>query len=445
MTRSHTARNKILGAGCAFLIIAVSAASVLADELTSSGFRMNDNGFTQMGGYSTTSSFTAFGSMDPNGDGESTSTSFSLAGGYLYPADVSPFASQNWRWYDDAPQATPLVPYAGENVAPSAIPYDDPFKLRITVNNLGPDYSNIKFRLQYSTSSDFSVGEVFVGENGECSALVVWCYAPGGGADNGVIAEITLSDPQACSGSVGNGCGSYNKSGTTTSPFFFFGSTRKEFDFTIKQTDALESTVYYFRLVDKVTNVPVPLNTGETYPSLVVDGGTISFSIGGISSGASTEGVTTDITTQPTSVSFGALGLGTPRIGAHRLTVTTNADNGYKIYTYQRQGLLSPSAREIPPVLSTNDSPAGWTSACSATSTGCYGYHTGEDVLEGGSIRFAADDSFARFTSSPTEVAYGSGPTSASSTDIIYKVEVRDSQDAGAYQGAIVYIVTPVF
>ncbi|MBP9757440.1 MAG: hypothetical protein KBD06_02460 [Candidatus Pacebacteria bacterium] len=445
MHTSARARNRGIGALVAFTILAITASYVFANELSSSGFRFNDSGFTQLGGFSSTTNFQQFGTLQPVADGESSSASFQVASGYLYPADVSPFASQNWRWYDDAAANTPTVPYAGENVAPSAIPYNDPFKLRIVVNNLGADYANIKFRLEYSTSSSFSTVTTFVGENGECSTSIIWCYAPGAGIDNTVIAQATLSDAQSCSGGVGNGCGSYNKSGTTTSPFYFFGSTRKEFDFTIKQTEAQESIVYYFRLVDKVTNIPVPLNSGETYPSLMVDGGTLSFAIDGISSGQSTEGVTTDITTLPTSVVFGSLGLGTARVAAHRLTVSTNAGHGYKIYTYQRQGLLSPSAREIPPVLSTNDAPAGWSSACSATSTGCYGYHTGEDVLEGGSIRFAADDSFARFTSSPTEVAYASGPTSASSTDIIYKVEVRDSQDAGAYQGAIVYIVTPVF
>lgn len=434
-----------MGAVSALVVLAVSASYVFADELTSSSFRFNNSDFTELGGYSSASSFQQFGSVMPESNGESSSANFMLASGELYSSDTSQFRTQNWRWYDDAQQNTPVIPYAAENVAPSAVPYNDPLKLRITVNNLGSDYSNLKFRLEYSTSSDFSTNVYFVGEQGTCSTTVIWCYAPGGGNDNGVIAETLLSDPQACSGGVGNGCGSYNKSGTSTSPFFMFASQRKEFDFTIKQTDAPQSTIYYFRLSDNVTGIPVPLNTGETYPSLMVSGGTLSFSIGGLASGASTEGVTTDVTTLPTSVPFGTLPIGTARTAAHRLTVSTSAGSGYKIYTYQRQGLLSPSAREIPPILTTNDAPAGWSSGCLATSTGCYGYHTGEDVLEGGSIRFAADDSFARFTSSPTEVAYGLGATTSASTDIVYKVEVRDSQDAGAYSGAIVYIVTPVF
>ncbi len=445
MKLSQRTERFVLGFLCALILLALSASYVFAQEATSTAFRINKSGFTQFGGYSSASSFSSFGSGEQFAEGESTSTNFSLASGYLYPAEASQFASQNWRWYDDAFQQTPVVPYAGEDVAPTNIPYNDPFKLRITLNNLGADAPNLKFRLEYSTSSDFSTDVYFVGEKGECSTTVIWCYADGGGTDNAVIGEKTLSDAQACSGGVGNGCGSYNDSGTTTSPFFQFASTRKEYDFTIKQTDAPQSTVFFFRLLDKNTGIPVPLNSGETYPSLMVDAGTLTFAIEGLSSGQATEGVTTDAPTQPSSVSFGSLSLGTSHNAAHRLTVTTNAASGYKIYTYQRQGLLSPSSREIAPITATNDTPLGWSSACAATSTGCYGYHAGKDVLEGGSTRFAADDTFARFTAEPTEVAYSASPASAESTDIVYRVEVRDSQEAGAYESAIVYIVTPVF
>jgi hypothetical protein len=418
---------------------------VFADELSSSAFRFNDSGFTQLGGYSSASHFTSFGTLQPIADGESTSTNFSLAGGYLYPADASPFLSQNWRWYDDAVSVTPTIPLADENVAPSSVAYNDPLKLRITVRDAaGAGVSGYKLRLQYSTSSDFSSGAEYVAEQGGCDPTV-WCYADGGGTDNTTIQEATLSDAQSCSGGVGNGCGSSNESGTSTSGFFHFATTRREYEFTIKQTVGIAGTVYFFRLVDNVSGITVPLNSGETYPSATVDGGTLSFLISGLTSGTSTEGVTTDISTQPTSVSFGSLPIGTSRIGAHRLSITSNAGNGYKIYAYQRQGLLNPYAHEIPAVTGTNSSPLPWSSACASTSTGCYGYHVGEDVLEGGSTRFAADDTFASFTTYADEVAYGSGPVTDSTTDIVYRIEVNSLQDAGDYQSSLVYIATPVF
>lgn len=443
---SSRAQNRAIGAFFAAVIIALTTSYVFADELSSTNFQFNDSGFTQLGGYSTTTSFRQFGTLQPIADGESSSANFSLAGGYLYPIDTTPLVTQNWRWYDDSFNPTPTNAFAAENTAPSAIPYDDGIKLRITVNDLGgAGVSNLKLRLQYSTSSDFTQSVYYVAEQGECGTIAAWCYIDGGGTNNGVIAEATLSDAEFCSSGIGNGCGSYNESGTTTSPFYHFPGTRKEYDFAIKQTTAIQSTVYFFRLLDASTGVPIPLNTGESYPSVTVDGGSLTFTIGGLTSGTSTEGIVTDVSTSPSSVGFGSLTIGSPKIAAHRLTVSTNASSGYKVYTYQRQGLLSSASAEIAPFIATNDAPLGWNTGCTATTTGCYGYHTGKDVLEGGSTRFAADDSYARFTTAPTEVVYNSGPATNEQTDMIYRIEVKNLQDAGIYQGAIVYIVTPVF
>jgi hypothetical protein len=444
--RASPVTRKVLGFTLAIAVIAYAYSIAFAQEMTSTNFRVNTAGFSELGGYSTTSSFRAWQSSFTNGIGESDSASFELGGGFEYFGDASPLATQNWRWYDDSTSGTPVVPFAGENVAPSAVGYDDPLKLRITVNdNGGNGVTNIKLRLQVSTSSDFTQNVLYVAEQGECGPSTPWCYADGGGANNGVISDHTLSDAQSCASGIGNGCGSYNESGTTTSLFYHFPGTRKEYDFTIKQTDAIQSTVYYFRLVDRDTSIPLSLNSGETYPSLTVSGGSLTFSIAGISSGQSTEGVTTDVATSPVLVAFGALSINDPTHAAHRLSVTTNAGSGYKVYAYQRQGLLSNQADEIAPVTGTNDSPLSWGSGCTISSNGCYGYHTGKDVLEGGSTRFAADDTYAQFTGAPTEVAYSAGPADAEITDMVYKVEVKEQQESGVYQSAIVYIVTPVF
>ncbi len=442
---SQNIKRIVLGACSALMIVSISASYVFAQELTSSSFSLNNNGFTAWGGYSTTSNFSSFGSEAQPGSGESSSASFSLASGYLYPVDTSPLATQNWKWFDDSTNFTPTIALAGENVSPSNVGFDDPLKLRITVKDIGGSgVTGLKLRLQYATSSDFSAGAIFVAEQGQCN-LTIWCYADGAGVDNTVISDTVLSDPDACSGGLGTGCGTYNESGTTTSTFYHSPGKKTEYEFTLKQILGVQSTVYFFRLVDASTGIPVPLNTGATYPSLMINGASLTFSIGGLTSGTSTEGVTTDIATSPTTISFGTLLLNTPRIAAHRLTVTTNATSGYKIYTYQRQGLLNQSARELPPVNTTNSAPSGWASACTSTSTGCYGYHSGQDVLEGGSTRFAADDSYAQFTSSPDEVAFSAGPATNAMTDMVYKIEAKDLQDSGVYESTIVYIATPVF
>jgi hypothetical protein len=144
-------------------------------------------------------------------------------------------------------------------------------------------------------------------------------------------------------------------------------------------------------------------------------------------------------------VPFGTLPIGSSVIGAHRLTVSTNATQGYRIFAFQRQGFLNEISGEIPPVDAPNASPLGWVNACASTSSGCYGYHSSAAVLAGGSTRFAADDTYARFESSPDEIAYNAVPVASKSTDMVYRVEVRDTQESGGYSTDLVYVVTPVF
>jgi hypothetical protein len=63
----------------------------------------------------------------------------------------------------------------------------------------------------------------------------------------------------------------------------------------------------------------------------------------------------------------------------------------------------------------------------------------------GNTTRFAPDDSYASFTQTLSEVAYNATPIEEEVTDIVYKVEARDLQDAGSYTTTVTYIVVPVF
>ncbi len=65
--------------------------------------------------------------------------------------------------------------------------------------------------------------------------------------------------------------------------------------------------------------------------------------------------------------------------------------------------------------------------------------------MDGGSTRFSPNDSFAQFSQTPYEVAFSATPTTDKETDIVYKVEARNLQEAGAYESSLVYIVVPVF
>jgi len=73
--------------------------------------------------------------------------------------------SQNWRFFHDEERETPQTPAATENVAPNNIARGNALKLRITIRETGGiNISNLKLRLQYSTSSDFAWAE-FVDED----------------------------------------------------------------------------------------------------------------------------------------------------------------------------------------------------------------------------------------------------------------------------------------
>lgn len=425
------------------LIAGLSGTQVLAQESFGNSFRIDYQSTDLYGGSATSSGYQSVLGGGQTVTGEATSTSFMLQMGVLYYDSFTP-KSQNWRWYDDENNETPSVELAAENVAPINIENDYVIKLRLSIAEIGNyGQEGTKFRLQFSTSSDFSTGAIFVGDESTCTTI--WCYADGGGVDNAIISTGLLSDSDACSGSVGDGCGTHNEAGTSTSSFSHQPNAVTEYEFTIQQSGANVNTVYFFRAFDVVASSSVPLNTGENYPSLVTGGTTLEFAIDGLSAGTTTEGETTSVATTPTSVPFGTLALNTPKAAAHRLTVTTNGTQGYKVYAYERQQLLSENGSTIDPVSGTNITPQSWASGCSSSAASCYGYHTGEDVLEGNSTRFAANDTFAQFESSPREIAFNDGPVNNKTTDIVYRIVARDLQESGSYSANIVYIVTPVF
>ncbi len=345
--------------------------------------------------------------------------------------------SKNWRWYTDSENETPTSSIDAENVAPASVLDGEILKLRLTLGEIaGIAGTNVKFKLQFSEYSDFSQDVFDVVASSSCGGASAWCYADGIDHDDDPIITRVLTDSTAN--------GSHNESGTYTSSFDPSASTNTEFEFTLKNSGADTNTIYFFRPYNNASNAPVLLDTGEAYPSISTQGASLSFTIFGISSGTNIEGVTTDITTTPNNISFGTLSFGTEFEAGQRFNVSTNAENGYRILVYQRQGLLT-SGAEINPVSGTNASPTGWSSGCSISASGCYGYHAGDDVLFGGSSRFAANDTYAGLDSTAREVVYSSGPVTDEATDIIYKIKANDIQANGDYQSNLVYIVVPEF
>ncbi len=369
-----------------------------------------------------------------------------LDGYLLYPelrtAGFTPITT-DWRWYVDEENETPLTALSGENVAPIDIANATSVVLRIVTDEIkNVSGNNAKFKLQYSKSNDFT--EVFdVVDSTSCEADSIWCYSTGGGINNALIDAALISSADSCVATVGDGCGRHN-----TSPDLVAGHTHNagaaaEYSFYVQHAGARINTVYYFRLFD-VTN-DLSVLASSTYPSLVTAGSALSFSIAGVNAGTIVEGITADVATTPTSIPFGSIPLNTEYEAVYNLNVSTNATEGYQVLMFAKQPLMNSYGDEIAGISATNESPTSWATACPPEVAGCFGYHSGDDVLSGGSARFAPDDSYAALsTSTPEEIMFSSTAIE-DSVDIVFRVQVRDLQTAGEYQSEITYLVLPAY
>ena len=353
---------------------------------------------------------------------------------------------KNWRWYDDVNNETPTSALAGESVTPINIDNSDKaLNLRVAIaEKRNVQGSNIKFKLQYSEDVTFASSTDVVATS-SCTAISIWCYESGGaGVDNQTITTRVVSGSDSCVSGVGNGCGTHNTSASSTSTHFHQASTTQEYSFYIKTKASRVNAVYYFRLYDVTNDLPVTLAQGASYPSLVIEGASLVFSVSGLPSGTTTAGVVTDTATTPNSIGFGSLIFGDEYIAAHRITVNTNATEGYKVLKFSRQQLLNSYGETIPSITGTNATPTSWATGCLASSTGCFGYHTTDATLQNSSTRFGAIDTYSGIDSNLSEVMYSSIPTT-DTHDIVYRIRVNELQEAGDYETEIVYLAVPSY
>lgn len=360
---------------------------------------------------------------------------------------TAPFSPvlENWQWFFDTENKTPNQPAAAEETSPINISSrEHDLSLRVSLlETRGVKGEGVKFKLQFSEDPSFST--VFdVVSTSSCSLGSVWCYTDDGPVfDNEIIDEAILSDVFTCAQKIGSGCGTYN-----TSPNGEFSThdhdanEKQEYSFNLISSSAKLNTVYFFRLFDVVNNLPVAINVSK--PSLTIEGASLVFSVSGLPEDTIVSGLVTNVETKEDEISFGKILIDTDFIGAQRLEVNTNAFEGYEVLVFSDKPLMKTSGSIIPPVLGTNLSPLSWLEACSATSTGCFGYHTTDAVLKNGSTRFALPDTYAELTTEPAEIMHSSVPTE-DQYDIVYRLKVGKLQEAGDYETNITYLVVPSF
>ncbi len=183
---------------------------------------------------------------------------------------------------------------------------------------------------------------------------------------------------------------------------------------------------------------------------------TISFSIAGISSGATRCGVSTDATTTATSVPFGGMALNTFKTLAQDLTVSTNASGGYVVTSSENDqlGLGGATTPFIPDTTCdggtcTESSAVEW---ATATNNG-FGYSL--ENVDAASIAFEYDTSgdtfrskqFADITGAETPQTIFSSTTVANAENayVCYRLSVGATQAAGDYENQITYTATGTF
>ncbi len=193
------------------------------------------------------------------------------------------------------------------------------------------------------------------------------------------------------------------------------------------------------------------LTTTSIAVSATVDP-TLTFSVAAVTSGGTVNSATTNVTTTASTVPFGTLSSGSTKIGAHDITVTTNATSGY---TTTVRGTTNPvlvsGSNNIDEFTGSNASPATWSSpagSSNSVNTGFFGYTTNDATLgTGTAARFTSSggNKWSGTTTSPLEVAYSAAGASSETTRLGWQAEVNALQAAGSYTGTVILVTTPTY
>ena len=225
------------------------------------------------------------------------------------------------------------------------------------------------------------------------------------------------------------------------------------------------NTTYYVRgttysdtgstIIDGTTTAAFAiLDTTSIAVSATVDPN-LTFSVAGVSSGGTANSTTTTVTTTATTIPFGTLAAGTPSIGAHDLTVSTNAGSGYTITASNSATaqagfppLISGSTNNIDTFTGTNTSPATWSapSGSSAnTNTGFFGYTTEDATLCTGTASRFTSNKWAGSTTTGQELVCNASGITTETTRVGWQAQVNTLQPAGSYTGSVILVATPTY
>jgi hypothetical protein len=170
---------------------------------------------------------------------------------------------------------------------------------------------------------------------------------------------------------------------------------------------------------------------------------TLTFALAGVASTGTVNGATTNVTATTSTIPFGTITTGANKIAAQDLTVTTNAGNGYTIYT-RYTGALTFGGFTISDLAgATNAAPV----AFSAAGTEGFGYTTNDATLAGTADRFTSSggNKWAAFTTSNAEVAFNATGATSQTTRVGIQSGISATTEPGTYNTTVIYTATPIY
>ncbi len=280
-----------------------------------------------------------------------------------------------------------------------------------------------------------------------CTTASGTCTAPTGlNITGGVIGTVS-----------GIGAGTYSQATsiityTVTSPASVTASTAISIQFTGITNPSTVNTTSYVRIttnsagptaVDTSTVAFAVLDTNSIAVTAAVDPN-FTFSVAGVASTGTVNGATTTITTTTTTIPLGTLTSGAPAIGAHDLTVSTNASHGFQV-TVNQSGTypLSSGSDHFSPFSGTYATPTSWSAPAGTTAntnTAFFGYTT-EDTTES---QFQTNKWAGTETTSRALFVSTSGTTSLTKR-IGWEAAVNAIQPPGSYTGTMILVATPTY
>lgn len=320
---------------------------------------------------------------------------------------------------------------------------------KLTISDSRAAQTAVTYDFAFTASATTSIKQIDIKFCTQAGAWADTCTAPTGlttasatrSADN--IAGTTRTDSQP-------GANSYRSVVTTPATQSTQAIT---YSLTGMVNPSTTNTSFFARVITYSDTGTTEIDSGTmafatlTTTSIAVSATVLenfSFSIAGVSTAGTVNGATTNITTTATTIPFGTLTAATSYIGAHDVTVTTNAASGYAVTTKGNQTpLLQSGSQNIDEFSGTYASPATWTApagTAASVNTGYFGYTTEDtDFSNFQSNKWAGSET------TPRAIVSDATGVSAQTTRVGWRTEVNALQPAGAYTGTIILVATPTY